>query len=146
MRVGGVMNRRGTSVFVPLLAAMALFYPVAIRRRVSEPASPFSRPATANTGSKLPGNTPNKKEEWSRGGNAVRRFFKVPIDKDDKYLWDKDKKADVLEGATLNFLIVTIPDPIDSGLLCSAETSYSIRQHTFPADIHDANRPRCPQL
>jgi hypothetical protein len=30
--------------------------------------------------------------------------------------------------------------------LCSAETSYSIRRHTFPGGIHDANRPKCPQL
>src|ERR1700746_2715840 len=30
--------------------------------------------------------------------------------------------------------------------LCSAKTSYNIRRHTFPAGIHDANRPRCPQL
>jgi len=36
--------------------------------------------------------------------------------------------------------------PLSPGQLCSAETSYSIRRHTFPADIHDANRPRCPQL
>jgi len=28
----------------------------------------------------------------------------------------------------------------------SAKTSYNIRRHTFPAGIHDANRPRCPQL
>jgi hypothetical protein len=30
--------------------------------------------------------------------------------------------------------------------LCSAETSSRIKRHTFPAGIHDANRPRCPQL
>jgi hypothetical protein len=30
--------------------------------------------------------------------------------------------------------------------VCSAETSYSIRRHTFPGGIHDANRPKCPQL
>jgi len=33
-----------------------------------------------------------------------------------------------------------------SAALCSAKTSYNIRRHTFPAGIHDANRPRCPQL
>jgi hypothetical protein len=25
------------------------------------------------------------------------------------------------------------------------KTSYNIRRHTFPAGIHGANRPRCPQ-
>ena len=31
------------------------------------------------------------------------------------------------------------------GVLCSAETSYSITQHSFPANIRDASRPKCPQ-
>ena len=31
-------------------------------------------------------------------------------------------------------------------VVCSAETSYNIKRHTFPAGIHDANRPRCPEL
>ncbi len=36
---------------------------------------------------------------------------------------------------------------VDTGLvLCSAETGYNIKPHTFPAGIHDANRPRCPQV
>jgi len=41
----------------------------------------------------------------------------------------------LLEGSEGNFEVV-----------CSAKTSYNMRRHTFPAGIHDANRPRCPQL
>jgi hypothetical protein len=51
--------------------------------------------------------------EWSRGRIAVRNFFNLPIDPNENK-WGPD--ASPLDQATLNFLVMTIPDPIDSGL------------------------------
>jgi hypothetical protein len=108
------LERRDTSVFfIPLLAAMALFYPSATRQSMSEPTSGFISAATGNQASRLQDKT-TQKEEWSGGRKAVQRFFRPLDDGGDKPVWDDE--SDPQDHATLNFLIVTIPDPIDSGL------------------------------
>src|SRR6185369_4802684 len=49
---------------------------------------------------------------WHGGRAAVQRFFGPSDDKHGRTMWREDPR----ERATLQFLIVTVPDPVDSGL------------------------------
>jgi hypothetical protein len=103
------VNRRGASVLlIPLLAAMALFYPVATPKN--------SLGLTQTLGSSARENSTNKTKsgEWQGGLAAVQRFFVTADDKEGRSLWQKD--LDPRQNASLKFLIVTVPDPVDSGL------------------------------
>jgi hypothetical protein len=103
------VKRRGTSVLLlPLLAAMALFYPAATRRGSFGSAQTLGSQAKENARNKTEGVT----EEWHGGRAAVQRFFGLPDDKHGRSAWQNDPR----KNATLNFLIVTVPDPVDSGL------------------------------
>jgi len=108
------LDRGGASVFLlPLLAVMALFYPLALRKGAFEPKPGFRIPS----GEKAPKEATagqKAKDEWSRGRMAVRGFFNMPLDPSKKSQWRSPDNP--LKGATLNFLIMTVPDPIDSGL------------------------------
>jgi hypothetical protein len=104
------LNRRGNSVLlVPLIAALALFYPAASRRATlessqlsgsqTEPQSvPETRPATPE-------------EEWSGGRKLVRYFLGLP--KSGERPWGAD---DSRNNTQVEFLIATLPDPVDSAL------------------------------
>jgi len=108
---GEMSDRSRTSVlYIPLLAALAVLYPVVGRRSGSN-----SEPALAfPSGNNQPANTATEEEEWSRGRRAVRRFFNPLIDKKNES--QPTSNSVVLDRASLNFLVVTIPDPNDSGL------------------------------
>jgi hypothetical protein len=106
---------------------------------------------------------------WSkhRLPSLRRAKFKLTAEPDDpfsqangsKKLWPLGIASNACPAAALNVKSSRNPigtaksaratsPPYESGEkkpLCSAETSYSIRRHTFPADIHDANRARCLQ-
>lgn len=104
-------DRSRTSVlYIPLLAALAMLYPVVGRRSGSN-----SEPALAfPSGSNQPANAVTEEKEWSRGRTAVRRFFSPLIGKKNES--KPTSNSAVLDAASLNFLVVTIPDPNDSGL------------------------------
>jgi hypothetical protein len=105
------LDRRGASIFlIPMFAAMALLFPAA-RRGPSDPPSPLrGSPNLKNTN---PGQSEGAKG-WSRGRKAVRTFFGYPPNLGEASKWNQDRNP--LKQAKLDFLIVTIPDPIDSGL------------------------------
>jgi hypothetical protein len=104
------VNRRGASVLlIPLLAAMALFYPVTTPKN----SLGSSQPLGSSAGENATNNKPSA-GEWRGGRTAVQRFFGPPDDKEGRSVWQKD--LDPRQNATLKFLVVTVPDPVDSGL------------------------------
>jgi len=108
------LDRSGASVFlIPLLAVMALFYPIALRKGASEPGASFRMPSGENA-QKQAKPDQQASEAWSRDRRAVRSFFNIPSDPSQKSQWRSPDNP--LDRATLNFLIMTVPDPIDSGL------------------------------
>jgi hypothetical protein len=106
---GEMSDRDRTSVlYIPLLAALAMLYPVVGRR-----SGPNSEPALAfPSGNNQTAPATTEEEEWSRGRRAVWRFFD-PLRKNES---PPTSNSAVLGAASLNFLVVTIPDPNDSGL------------------------------
>jgi len=107
------LDRSGASVFlIPLLAVMALFYPVAFRKGASEPGASFRTPSGGAQSQATVAQKANN--EWSRGRRSVRSFFDIPLDPSQTSRWHSPNNP--LDRATLNFLIMTVPDPIDSGL------------------------------
>ncbi len=97
------MNRRGNSVLlIPLIAAMALFYPGANRQSALEAsqvlASLAEQIASTAQGATLP--------KWS-GRHRIREFLGLP---------DTGRPSWKPPNTEIDFLIATLPDPIDSGL------------------------------
>jgi hypothetical protein len=106
------MNRRGASFLViPLLAALALFYPVGTRTGSISPAS--THPPQPRTPSKAESGI-TRPREWRGGRESIQRFFGFS-DQAATYSWPNETE-DPRRNATLKFLIATVPDPIDSGL------------------------------
>jgi len=102
------MDRRSTSILLlPLLAALALFYPVANRRSEFGSTQTLTSAATGGEVVKAPG----KVQEWHRGRLAVKWFF-------GRYGFHSPpaQANDPRQSASLHFLIMTVPDPVESGL------------------------------
>ncbi len=105
------LNRRGNSaLLIPLLAAMALFYP-AVGRRTPGPSQGFGSQAESRNASEAR-SAASGDEEWKGGRNLVRYFLGWPK-RQETPPWG----ADDSRGKTqVEFLIATLPDPVDSGL------------------------------
>lgn len=103
------MDRRSNSILLlPLLAALALFYPLATRQGSLEPVQMLGSEAAGNVHPRAGGKAA---QEWQRGRIAIQGFFgryrsQIPT----------VTAHDPRKRATLNFLIMTVPDPVDSGL------------------------------
>ena len=104
------MDRKGASVFlIPLIAALALFYPT----RTPTSSGPSANGPAGRRTDKVKTSTP-KLGEWQGGSRAIQRFFGFP-NQVSTYSWPRHTE-DPRSNATLKILIATIPDPIDSGL------------------------------
>lgn len=88
---------------------MALFYPVTTPRSSLGSAQALRSSAQGNAAHK----TQKPAAEWHGGRTAVERFFRPTDDKGGPG-WQKGE--DPSQKATLRFMIVTVPDPVDSGL------------------------------
>ena len=89
---------------------MALLFPAATRKGSSE--SPSSSHGSPNQKNANAVHTAGQ-EGWSSGRKAVRTFLDNPPNRGEASKWNQDRNP--LRQAKLNFLIVTIPDPIDFG-------------------------------
>src|SRR5262244_2457725 len=101
-----------------MIAAMALLFPAARKGMPESPSSLLGSPNQKNANAVQAAGH----EHWSRGRKAVRTFFGYRANPEDARLngheprkkWNQYR--DPLKQAKLNFLIVTVPDPIDSGV------------------------------
>ena len=112
------MDRRGTSVLlIPLLAAFALFYPAAAPRPMPSPSAQVSHGSR-----KQPVRTKKQppESELHAGPEMVLDFFgslprhelpkgKVPVSA-------SKPRLNRLHNLQIDFLLATVPDPVDSGL------------------------------
>ena len=106
-----LVNRRGASVLlIPVLAAMALFYPVTTPRGSLGSAQRLGALEIESAKNRTRGTA----GEWQGGRTAVQRFFGPRDDKQGRSVWQTG--LDPRQNATLKFLIVTVPDPVDSGI------------------------------
>lgn len=117
------MDRRSDSVLLlPLLAALALFYPVAVRRPASSLAQVSGAQAELQDIFGRLGITGKKREEeeWTGGRNLVRYYLGLPKPRDGVIGEDRGKtpwgNEDSRNHTQVEFLIATLPDPADSGL------------------------------
>ena len=102
------LNRRGNSaLLVPLFAAMAIFYPSGDHLTTPEPSHASGSQAQHEASTAHRATSP----KWSGGRKEVREFLGLPDTGEP--LWAADNSR---QNAQVEFLIATLPDPIDSGL------------------------------
>jgi heme exporter protein D len=101
------MNRRGMpALLLPLLAAFAIFYP-GTRQLPAEGASVLQ----SLTESQLDSENEKKSDAWPRGPEMVREFLDVPPQGEPQ--WPENDRR---QKTRIDFLIATLPDPVESGL------------------------------
>lgn len=107
------MNQRGTAILlIPLLAVLALFYPVTTHQTSLGPTSegPTRQSSTEPTPQEKAQSGEND-EKWQGGRKLVRDFLGIsPNDNQPRPKDDRRSKN------RIGFLVATVPDPIDSGL------------------------------
>jgi hypothetical protein len=102
------LDRRGISVLLlPLLAAFAIFYPG--MRPAREVASALQSLAESQLGAE--NQKSQQSGEWPRGPDMVREFLDVPLQGEPQWP-EHDRRRNI----KIDFLIATLPDPIESGL------------------------------
>ena len=104
------MDRQGIPILlIPLLAAFALFYPSTRPTAAHEASSHLQRLVNNPFASEKTG--PSKAAAWSNGREMVFNFLGAP--KDNQAAWsDSDRRSNT----KVEFLVATLPDPIESGL------------------------------
>lgn len=129
------MDRRGASLLlIPLIAVLAIFSPTGTRKNAVESSESY-RPARRSS-QKV---TPNENIAWNGGREAIQRFFArgyQPL--------SPSNTDDPRQRARLNFIVATVPDPVDSGQALSFDRFVGAIQSATQAESYvlaDFNLP-----
>jgi len=141
------MNGRNSSVMlIPLLGFLALFYPIATQRTSTTPGAGRDEPRMSRARDHP--RTGSKKSAWHGDREILDEFLGLEPDDEARrqsanQTWpDEDRRKNF----QIDFLIVTVPDPIDSGLPYMFDRFMSSIQAAIAADDYALDRFDMPWL